>query len=47
MPQHELGTEKKVYFDWEHAIFGNPVFSNTGRFQKSNDLYWMQFQADF
>jgi hypothetical protein len=37
----------KVYFDWEHAIFGNPVFSNAGRFQKSNDLYWMRFQVYF
>ena len=37
----------KVYFDWEHAIFGNPVFYNTGRFQKSNDLYWLRFQVYF
>jgi hypothetical protein len=28
-----------MQFDWEHAIFGDPVFYNTGRFQKSNDLY--------
>ena len=37
----------KVYFDWEHAMFGNPVFSNTGSFQKSNDLYWLRLQAYF
>jgi phosphate-selective porin OprO and OprP len=37
----------KVYFDWEHAIFGNPVFYNVGRFQKSNDLYWLRFQVYF
>jgi phosphate-selective porin OprO/OprP len=37
----------KMQFDWEHAIFGNPVFYNTGRFQKSNDLYWMRLQAYF
>jgi len=37
----------KVYFDWEHAMFGNPVFYNTGRFQKSNDLYWLRLQAYF
>jgi phosphate-selective porin OprO/OprP len=37
----------KVYFDWEHAIFGNPVLSNTDRFQKSNDLYWLQLQVYF
>ena len=33
----------KVYFDWDHAIFGNPVLYNTDRFQKSNDLYWLRF----
>ncbi len=37
----------KVYFDWEHAMFGNPVFYNTDRFQKSNDLYWLRLQAYF
>jgi phosphate-selective porin OprO/OprP len=37
----------KVYFDWEHAMFGSPVFYNTGRFQKSNDLYWMRAQVVF
>ena len=28
----------KIYLDWEHAMFASPVFYNTGRFQKSNDL---------
>ena len=37
----------KVYFDWEHAMFGNPVFYNINRFQKSNDLFWMRLQAYF
>ncbi len=37
----------KVYFDWEHAIFGSPVFYNAGGFQKSNDLYWLRFQVYF
>jgi phosphate-selective porin OprO and OprP len=37
----------KVYFDWEHAIFGSPVFSNVGRFQKSNDLFWLRTQVYF
>jgi phosphate-selective porin OprO and OprP len=37
----------KVYFDWEHAMFGNPVFTNTDHFQKSNDLYWLRLQAYF
>jgi phosphate-selective porin OprO/OprP len=37
----------KVYFDWEHAMFGNPVFYNINRSQKSNDLFWMRLQAYF
>jgi phosphate-selective porin OprO and OprP len=37
----------KVYFDWEHAMFGSPVMYNAGRFQKSNDLYWLRLQAYF
>jgi phosphate-selective porin OprO/OprP len=39
----------KIYFDWEHAIFGSPVFAATslsGRtsFQTVNDLFWVRFQ---
>jgi phosphate-selective porin OprO and OprP len=37
----------KAYIDWEHAIFGSPVFDNTNRFQKSNDLFWIRCQVYF
>ena len=37
----------KVYFDWEHAIFGNPVYYAPGRFSKTNDLFWLRLQAWF
>jgi phosphate-selective porin OprO/OprP len=37
----------KVYFDWEHAMFGSPVFSNTGHSQKSNDVFWIRTQLYF
>jgi phosphate-selective porin OprO and OprP len=37
----------KVYFDWEHAIFGSPVFSSTGRFRQSSDLFWVRTQLYF
>jgi phosphate-selective porin OprO/OprP len=39
----------KVYFDWEHAIFGSPIYAahlgngNTA-FSKNNDLLWLRFQ---
>jgi phosphate-selective porin OprO and OprP len=29
----------KVYFDWDHAIFGTPVLYYTDRFQKSKGLF--------
>jgi phosphate-selective porin OprO/OprP len=37
----------KVYFDWEHAMFANPVFSSNGPPQKSNDLFWVRTQVYF
>ena len=37
----------KVYFDWEHAIFGSPVSSNNGGFRRSNDLFWVRTQLYF
>jgi hypothetical protein len=37
----------KVYFDWEHAFFDRPVFSSSGRFRKSNDLFWVRTQLFF
>jgi phosphate-selective porin OprO/OprP len=37
----------KVYIDWEHAIFGSPVFSSTGSPQKSSDLFWLRTQVYF
>jgi phosphate-selective porin OprO/OprP len=37
----------KVYFDWEHALFGNPVTSTNGAFRRSNDLFWVRTQVYF
>jgi phosphate-selective porin OprO and OprP len=37
----------KVYFEWEHAIFGNLVLYNTNQFLKSNGLYWLRLQFYF
>ncbi|HMF38661.1 MAG TPA: porin, partial [Isosphaeraceae bacterium] len=39
----------KIYFDWEHAIFGNPVVynTNTGRKSFNSDLFWFRFQYYF
>jgi phosphate-selective porin OprO/OprP len=37
----------KVYFDWEHAMFGSPVMSNSGGFRNSSDLFWVRTQLYF
>jgi phosphate-selective porin OprO/OprP len=37
----------KVYFDWEHSMFGNPVLSTNGAFRSSNDLFWIRTQVYF
>ena len=37
----------RVTFDWEHAIFGDPVFSSSGEFPRSSDLFWLRTQIFF
>ena len=37
----------RVTFDWEHAIFGSPVFSSSGHFRRSSDLFWFRTQLFF
>jgi phosphate-selective porin OprO/OprP len=37
----------KVYFDWEHAMFGSPVQSTNGNFRTSSDLFWLRTQIYF
>lgn len=34
----------KVYFDWQHAAFGDPVFYRAGGLQPTSDILWMRFQ---
>lgn len=38
----------KIYFDWQHAMFGNPVASGSGsRLLSTTDLFWLRFQLFF
>jgi phosphate-selective porin OprO/OprP len=37
----------KLYFDWEHSLFGQPVAINIHAPQKLNDLFWLRFQVYF
>jgi phosphate-selective porin OprO/OprP len=34
----------KIYFDWQHALFSQPVFLRPGVQTRTNDLFWMRFQ---
>ena len=39
----------KIYFDWQHAGFANPVVTGnpSHRFMSSTDLFWLRFQLFF
>ena len=37
----------KVYFDWEHAMFAQPVYYRPGGLQKTSDLFWLRCQVYF
>ena len=37
----------KVYFDWQHAVFGSPVAYRPGAQQLTSDLFWLRFQVYF
>ena len=37
----------KVYFDWEHAMFGKPVESTDGHFREQGNLFWLRTQLFF
>jgi phosphate-selective porin OprO and OprP len=37
----------KVQFDWQHAVFGNPVLYNATALQKTSDLFLLRFQLYF
>jgi phosphate-selective porin OprO and OprP len=37
----------KIYFDWQHSIFGDAVFNGPRAFHGSADLVWLRFQLFF
>jgi phosphate-selective porin OprO/OprP len=38
----------RINFDWEHAMFAQPVYYRPGPgLQKTSDLFWMRFQLFF
>lgn len=37
----------KMYFDWNHAVFGNSVLYSPGHLQKTSDMFLVRFQLFF
>jgi len=37
----------RFYFDWQHAMFNNPVLLGTNKFTKHEDLFWFRTQVFF
>ncbi|OJW20862.1 MAG: hypothetical protein BGO49_29060 [Planctomycetales bacterium 71-10] len=42
-----LNKYTKIYFDWQHTMYGQPVPYRPGGFQSTSDLFWMRFQIYF
>ena len=42
-----LNKYTKIYFDWSHAVFGDPVLYRPSGLQKTSDLSWIRFQVYF
>ena len=38
---------RQVMFDWQHAMFAQPVYYRPGGFQKTSDLFWLRVQCYF
>lgn len=37
----------RIYLDWQHAVFANPVVMGPGKFAASTDMIWLRFQVFF
>ena len=37
----------KIYFDWQHVVFGQPVVYRPGQRQLTSDMFWLRFQLYF
>jgi phosphate-selective porin OprO/OprP len=37
----------RIFFDWQHSEFGNPVTVAPGKFSSTADLFWLRFQIFF
>ena len=39
-----LNHSTKIYFDWQHSMYAQPVFYRTGGLRSTADILWMRFQ---
>jgi phosphate-selective porin OprO/OprP len=37
----------KIYFDWQHSMYGQPVVFSPGKTHRSSDLFWTRLQFCF
>jgi phosphate-selective porin OprO/OprP len=37
----------RLYFDWQHSMFNQPVFLSDTKSSKHNDLFWIRTQVFF
>jgi len=37
----------RVFLDWQHAMFGNPVIMNPGKYASTSDIFWLRLQIYF
>ena len=42
-----LNKYAKIYFDWQHVVFGQTVYYRPGGLQLTSDLFWLRFQLYF
>ncbi len=42
-----LNNYVRIYIDWQHAMFGSPVYLGTNHYTKHENLYWLRTQVFF
>ncbi len=42
-----LNRYTKIYFDWQHAVYGNAVYNGPNELRKTSNLFWIRFQLFF
>ena len=43
----QINFDSRLFLDWQHAEFGNPVVMAPSKFSSTTDIYWVRFQIFF